>query len=191
MALTEITGGQYVPLGSSTGLSSAILGGAREEISLERIMRSERSIFDSAEMNSADVSDERKDRMLQDYLARNKAKTHHLSGGKERKTFDSSEMGKTMSKCANLAEVRNHYVNHVSAADSSRSRLRRSSRATSSEHVLHRFAPAVSEPIGAYSSYESFESPVSIAQCKRMNVKHKARAKRDARRVATEKTKTT
>lgn len=40
MALCFITGGQYCPLASSQSLSQAVLGGAREEIGLERIMRS-------------------------------------------------------------------------------------------------------------------------------------------------------
>ncbi len=38
MALAFKTGGQYIPLGSCTDLASVIIGSAKEEISLERLL---------------------------------------------------------------------------------------------------------------------------------------------------------
>lgn len=38
MAIAFKTGGQYIPLGSSAGLASVIVGSAKEEISLERLI---------------------------------------------------------------------------------------------------------------------------------------------------------
>ena len=38
MALAHITGGQYVPLGNAKMLAKVIIGGAQEEITLQRLM---------------------------------------------------------------------------------------------------------------------------------------------------------
>jgi hypothetical protein len=42
MALAYITGGQYVPLGNANLLAQVIIGGVREEISLDRLMNDAR-----------------------------------------------------------------------------------------------------------------------------------------------------
>lgn len=108
MTLAYITGGQYVPMVNAKLLAQVIIGGVREEISLERLMQDAQEDIDK-EMKQAEAEglDEneittRVNRLL---LTRNaRVKQMNNLGG------ETSEIAKTAyAKCADMSELRSQF----------------------------------------------------------------------------------
>lgn len=109
MSIAYITGGQYVPMVNAKLLSQVIIGGVREEISLERLMQNAEEDIQN-EMKRAEeegvVDDKeiatRVNRMLIDKKVRVK-KLENLSG-------ETSEAARSSySKCLDMKELRSVY----------------------------------------------------------------------------------
>lgn len=109
MSIAYITGGQYVPMINAKLLSQVIIGGVREEISLERLMQNAEEDIQN-EMKKAEdegVVDEKEiatrvNRMLLDKKVRVK-KMENLSG-------ETSEAARSSySKCLDMKELRSVY----------------------------------------------------------------------------------
>lgn len=109
MSIAYITGGQYVPMVNAKLLSQVIIGGVREEISLERLMQNAEEDIQN-EMKRAEedgVVDEKEiatrvNRMLIDKKVRVK-KMENLSG-------ETSEAARSSySKCLDMKELRSVY----------------------------------------------------------------------------------
>ncbi|CAF0880887.1 unnamed protein product [Adineta ricciae] len=108
MSIAYITGGQYVPMVNAKLLAQVIIGGVREEISLERLMQDAQEDINremkQAEEEGADEQEitKRVNRLL---LQRN-ARVNQLDnlGG-----ATSAVARETYSKCADMRELRNQY----------------------------------------------------------------------------------
>ena len=109
MSLAYITGGQYVPMINAKLLAQVIIGGVREEISLERLMQDAQEDINremqAAEAESVDEQEmiTRVNRVLLTKNMRVK-QMDNLSG-------QTSEIARTTyAKCADMSELRSRYV---------------------------------------------------------------------------------
>jgi len=105
MAMAAITGGQYCPLGNAQALSSAVVGGVREEISLERVMgEARRNLAECSGM-----SEEQQAAALQDHLRSKGTRANHLRrDGAANAVLTPDAV--LMSKAATLAEARSTFT---------------------------------------------------------------------------------
>jgi len=108
MSIAYITGGQYVPMVNAKLLAQVIIGGVREEISLERLMQDAQEDInreiEQAETEGADEHEvtERVNRLL---LKKNvRVKQMENLGG-----TTSSVARDSYSKCADMSELRRQY----------------------------------------------------------------------------------
>lgn len=108
MTLAYLTGGQYVPMVNAKLLAQVIIGGVREEISLERLMKdAEADIQKEMEQAAAEGANEeeitsRVNRLL---LTKNlRVKQMDNIGG-----TTSSAAKERYSKCVDMKELRSHY----------------------------------------------------------------------------------
>jgi hypothetical protein len=108
MSIAYITGGQYVPMVNSKLLAQVIIGGVREEISLERLMQDAQEDIDremkQAEADGADEAEitTRVNRLLKTKNSR-VTQMNNLAGA------TSSVAKERYSKCADMSELRSHY----------------------------------------------------------------------------------
>jgi len=108
MSIAYITGGQYVPMVNSKLLAQVIIGGVREEISLERLMQNAQEDIDremkQAEADGADEAEitTRVNRLLKTKNSR-VTQMNNLAGA------TSSVAKERYSKCADMSELRSHY----------------------------------------------------------------------------------
>ncbi|CAF2529021.1 unnamed protein product [Rotaria sp. Silwood2] len=105
MSLAYITGGQYVPMVTSKLLAKVIIGGVREEISLERLMQEAQADIDR-EMQKAEAegaSEEEKAKRINNIFASKnmRAKQMHNSFG-----ATSSLAQDCYSKCVDMNEMK-------------------------------------------------------------------------------------
>lgn len=109
MSLAYITGGQYVPMINAKLLAQVIIGGVREEISLERLMQdAQEDINREMQAAEAEAVDEQEmiTRVNRVLLTKNRRvkQMDNLSG-------QTSEIARTTySKCADMSELRSRYV---------------------------------------------------------------------------------
>lgn len=109
MSIAYITGGQYVPMVNAKLLARVIIGGVREEISLERLMQdAQEDINREMQQAEAEGADEqeittRVNRLLSKKNVR--VKQMDNSAGET-----SSIAKETYSKCADMRELRGRYV---------------------------------------------------------------------------------
>ena len=109
MSLAYITGGQYVPMVNAKLLAQVIIGGVREEISLERLMQDAQEDI-NREMRAAEAEEVDEQEMISRVnrvlLTKNRrvAQMENLSGQ------TSSIARTTYSKCADMSELRSRYV---------------------------------------------------------------------------------
>ncbi|CAF2748459.1 unnamed protein product [Rotaria sp. Silwood2] len=108
MAIAYLTGGQYVPMVNAKLLAQVIIGGVREEISLERLMKGAEEEI-SQEMKKAEAEGVNEDeittrvnRLLLEKNLRVK-QMDNIAG------TTSSAAKETYSKCANMKELRSQY----------------------------------------------------------------------------------
>jgi hypothetical protein len=108
MSIAYITGGQYVPMVNAKLLAQVIIGGVREEISLERLMQDAQEDIDremkTAEAEGADEQEitARVNRLLVTKNLRVK-QMDNLAGA------TSSVARETYSKCADMRALRSEY----------------------------------------------------------------------------------
>jgi hypothetical protein len=76
--LAHITGGQYAPLSSASGLSSLIVGGAREEIAMERLQQ---EVEDELQAVAQEGTEEEQAQRLYDLMAKRGKKATRLQKG--------------------------------------------------------------------------------------------------------------
>ena len=120
MSLAYITGGQYVPMINAKLLAQVIIGGVREEISLDRLMQAAQEDIDR-EMRQAEaegVDDREKAKRVNRVFA--SKNLHSKQMRNEHGAF--SNISKTSySKCADMSEMRHQFVSAPSAASSTAS----------------------------------------------------------------------
>jgi hypothetical protein len=126
-SVAEATHGQYVTLGSSKMLASVIIGGAAEELALERLMAAARKELDEGARTGAVSLDDEvacKAYLSEQIKAKGFRSKQLTRNGKSLERH--SEEAKEWSKCASLSEVREKTAG-ISAATASTSVRRCSS----------------------------------------------------------------
>lgn len=148
MSLAYITGGQYVPLANANLLAQVIVGGVREEISLERLMSSAREDI-AREIQQAEeegIDDQeaavRINRILQ-------SKNTRVKRMRNTRGATSKIVEESYSKCNDMNEIKSKYK--ISRAKST------------------------SEPKAEESSYVLEDDRVTLEQTKRLVQKAKNR----------------
>ncbi len=155
MALAHITGGQYCPLGSAAALSSAIVGGAREEMALEGLMSEVAKIV--SDMPAKDCTEEEQVAQVWSKMRASNVKTKQLRlEGAE--LPQASAQAQIWSSSSSLHEVKKTF-----------------SASTPSSAPSSRYS-APSAPASA-SAYTVAEEEISVAQVSRMLKKNVARSK--------------
>jgi hypothetical protein len=114
MTLAYITGGQYVPMVNAQLLAQVIIGGVREEISLDRLMQGAQEDIDR-EMQRAEaegVDDEEKAKRLNQIFASKNMHCHKMKN-------DTGTMSKTVtdvySKMSSMTEMQTHFMSKPKA----------------------------------------------------------------------------
>eukprot|EP00039_Didymoeca_costata_P027032 m.17262 g.17262 ORF g.17262 m.17262 type:complete len:342 (+) comp5963_c0_seq1:199-1224(+) len=96
--MCHITGGQYCGLGKASGLTDVIVGGAREEMGLKKLMRDVDAEIDAL---GERTTEEEQTRIVYEKMQNHKT-THLLRGGKENKA---SPLARKMKETSNLFEA--------------------------------------------------------------------------------------
>ncbi len=114
MTLAYITGGQYVPMVNAQLLAQVIIGGVREEISLDRLMQGAQEDIDR-EMQRAEaegVDEEEKAKRLNQIFASKNMHCHQMKN-------DAGAMSKTItdvySKMSSMTEMQTHFMSKPKA----------------------------------------------------------------------------
>ncbi len=104
MTIAYITGGQYVPMINAQLLAQVIIGGVREEITLERLMQNaEADIAREIERAEAEGVDDRETATrINHYFASRKTRTKHM---RNRTGATSKTAEECYSKCADMSEM--------------------------------------------------------------------------------------
>lgn len=186
MAMADITGGQYAPLASAQGLSDLIVGGAREEIALERLQADV-----DAEMEAASAAGEELDvEKVHAIMSKRKQKVAQLRHGSSAVTAPSAQ-SRAMAELGSLAEVKKSFT-PVAPGGSSRGggKMRAFSRmrgraapggCPSASAPMPMAACSMSDGLlgssAAEEAYTVTNEAVSMEQCRRMVTKSKARRK--------------
>ncbi|CAF3378834.1 unnamed protein product [Rotaria socialis] len=105
MALAYITGGQYVPMVNAQLLAKVIVGGVREEISLDRLMRDALPDIDR-EMNNAEAegADEKvKSKRLRDMFSSKNIRSKQMKNANGALTSTATD---GYAKCPDMTEMR-------------------------------------------------------------------------------------
>jgi Ni,Fe-hydrogenase I large subunit len=115
MSLAYITGGQYVPMVNSKLLAKVIIGGVREEISLDRLMQDAQADIDremaKAEAEGADEKEKAK-RINHVFASKNM----HAKQMKNVHGAMSSVATDSYSKCADMSEMKLKFASKPAAA---------------------------------------------------------------------------
>ena len=118
MSLAYITGGQYVPMVNAKLLAKVIIGGVREEISLERLMQDAQADINH-EMQQAEAEGATEDEVtarVNRMLVSKKARVRQMDNLEGQV---SSVAREKYSKCADMSEMRSRYTPVASEATSS------------------------------------------------------------------------
>ena len=203
MALCHITGGQYCPLGDATNLHAAVVGGVREEISLERMMKEVNTTLESC---SAGMDETAKALRVQSVLKQKGYRTSHLRSDRGESCAILPKALEILSS-PDLAHVRAHHAKDMGDAMRARmspaslhrhaspmalsacvatadaGRLMRKSREVgdgerSGTGAPHDLFASRTMTTAASGSYSVVEDDVSVMQCERMMAKAAARSKR-------------
>jgi Mg-chelatase subunit ChlD len=195
-SIAEVTGGQYVTLSTSQMLADVIIGGAREEIALEKLMAAaKQELEDGIRQGAIDRSDDHAcQRYLSEQMVRKGAKVSSLRcSGRELPKH--SPMSKEWARCESLDVVREK-TSAMSLSDKATSALsKKTSRFTPKKKSMLKRAPAPSAPTALAhapaacassfleaeamfegGSYSCEVADVSEAQCERLFSKLKSRS---------------
>ncbi|XP_070569055.1 uncharacterized protein [Ptychodera flava] len=153
MAIAHMTGGQYVPLSNATLLAKVIIGGAQEEISLQRLMEevNQEVIHFHRLCGGGYVDEESMTKAVSEKLKKKGARAKQLKMNSSELRGPSKSAVKLSSK-RNMAEVKEEYMksmatSHMVPKPSPSRYLTRSRKkiATSSSH-MPKSAPKMSSP---------------------------------------------
>jgi Mg-chelatase subunit ChlD len=177
-SVAEATHGQYVTLGSSKMLASVIIGGAAEELALERLMAAARKeLEEGARTGAVSLDDEVacKAYLSEQIKAKGFRSKQLTRNGKSLERH--SEEAKEWSKCASLSEVREKTAG-ISAATASTSVRRCSSPSASMAFCAPMMSRApMPMPMAVESdAWACTEAEVSEEQCERLYSKIRSRA---------------
>ena len=114
MSLAYITGGQYVPMVNSKLLAKVIIGGVREEISLDRLMQAAEADI-AREMRQADeegADEKEKAKRINSIFASKNLRSHQMKN-----TFGtaSSAAKHYSSACTDMSAMQSAYLSSVPA----------------------------------------------------------------------------
>ncbi|CAF1526217.1 unnamed protein product [Rotaria sp. Silwood1] len=112
MALAYITGGQYVPMVNAKLLAQVIIGGVREEISLDRLMQgAQEDIVRAMDQAHTDGLDETETAArIRHTLGSKKMHAHRM---KNKAGVTSKEAEEYYSKCVDMSEMKSKYKKTV------------------------------------------------------------------------------
>ena len=116
MALAYKTGGQYVPMVNAGLLAQVIIGGVREEISLDRLMQNaQEGILREMRQAAAEELDEHQTATrLNDYILSRNIRVHQM---KNQAGEISSTAAKLYSKCDDMDELRMEFKRTPASGD--------------------------------------------------------------------------
>jgi hypothetical protein len=108
MAIAYITGGQYVPMINAQLLAQVIIGGVREEITLERLMlNAQEDIAREVQQAEADGVDDRETATrVNRYFASRKTRTKQM---RNKAGAMSKAAEECYSKCTDMSEMQSKY----------------------------------------------------------------------------------
>ncbi|KAK6177184.1 hypothetical protein SNE40_015339 [Patella caerulea] len=182
-ALAYLTGGQYVPLAGAKALTQVIIGGAQEEISLERWMEevNQQVIAEMNEKGEANVTEDELCSRVHSHLQSKGAKSKQLHRNMG-KLQEASKFAKEVSAYSNMSDVRSAYGKTLAAApvpthppSRSRGMFSRSS-APPPAAMAMAMAPSAMDGISASEDcYNVAEDEVQMEQARRMVQKSKMR----------------
>lgn len=118
MSLAYITGGQYVPMVNAKLLAKVIIGGVREEISLDRLMQDAQADIDR-EMQRAEaegVDDTEKAKRINHIFASKNIRAKQMKNDHGAMSTVAKE---SYSKCADMSEMKKKFSSAPSAAPAS------------------------------------------------------------------------
>jgi len=118
MSLAYITGGQYVPMINSKLLAKVIIGGVREEISLERLMQDAQADIDR-EMQQAEaegVDEKEKVKRMNNIFASKNLRSKQMKNSYGAMSSIATEC---YSKCVDMSEMKSKFSSKPAAAPSS------------------------------------------------------------------------
>lgn len=114
-AIAHLTGGQYVPLTGAGLLTQVIIGGAQEELSLERWMAEVNEEVEREIKAGRKINDEEMSRKVKAKLDSKGVRSKHLTRNHEALAAP-SENSKELSKCRDMAEMRSKFKPSSSGA---------------------------------------------------------------------------
>ncbi|CAF1227665.1 unnamed protein product [Rotaria sordida] len=175
MTLAYLTGGQYVPMVNAKLLAQVIIGGVREEISLERLMKDAEEDINQ-EMKKAEaegVGEEEITARVNSLLLKKNLRVKQMDniGG-----ITSSVAKDSYSKCANMSELRSQYKieslpEPVYPSRMTRAAARRAAARSDSkdeEEAEGGFSPPRAAPITEMNYGLKEDEAVSMAQTERI-----------------------
>merc|ERR1712232_97605 len=156
--VAEVTGGQYVPLSSAKFLAGLIIGGAQEEIALERLMNEARQIAEAEERASGrELGEDEIASALERIFGQRGTITNQTQfGGSELPNYSPSATA--FSKCGTINDIRKL---------KSSAHLEKGSYGNGIDSNLN--------PNGEINSFCVVKDSITSAQCKRLAKKMKAR----------------
>ena len=104
MSIAYITGGQYVPMVNAQLLAQVIIGGVREEITLERLMQDAHADIAREIEQATDDGDAA--RRVNRYFAERKTRTKQM---RNKAGVISRAAEESYSKCTDMSELREKY----------------------------------------------------------------------------------
>ncbi|XP_069116723.1 uncharacterized protein [Argopecten irradians] len=172
-AIAYLTGGQYVPLRGAKALTQIIIGGAQEEISLERWMAEvdeevQREIAAGNQINDDEMTQRVHDKMKSKGIKGKRLQMNDSDLGA------ASETSRQIAGYTNMADVRSKFVdNSVDRSCRSEIRVNRLMGARYDFDEEDEMATPSTEP----DRYNTVESEISYEQASRMLQKCKSRNK--------------
>ena len=108
-AIAYVTGGQYVPLTAANLLTQVIIGGAQEEMSLERFMLEVHEEVKKEMKKSGEINRTEMTKRVHEQLQSRGARTKQLQLNK-REISGASSATKTLSECKSMTDIRKKFT---------------------------------------------------------------------------------
>ncbi|XP_070569063.1 uncharacterized protein [Ptychodera flava] len=113
MAIAHMTGGQYVPLRNAALLAKVIIGGAQEEISLQRLMEEvNQEVMEEYRVSGGVVDEDAMTKAVSEKLKKKGAKSHQLKMNSYALGGPTTSAVRLASK-SSMAEVKEDYVTNI------------------------------------------------------------------------------
>ncbi|KAH3776410.1 uncharacterized protein LOC127844871 [Dreissena polymorpha] len=174
MAIAFTTGGQYVPLIKAQVLCQVIVGGAREEMSLERLMEEVNEEVQADLAAGLAIDEDDMTKRVHAKMAFKGIRSTQLQRNKaELSSAHDNEAASKLSKLTNLKDVRKEFKPNHTAGLTPRSAPRgmgyrmRSARMPTGSCTMDEYEDTV-EGVAIEDTYEAAEMPITVAQASRM-----------------------